>query len=212
VRVRDYDGGASAVDRMWSRDKQQLAAAGIALRLDGADRYRREDRAFRLSSREAAALVARVRTLEVSGDPDLESGLRKLAVLGAPILGALMDRADAGGPVPRARPTAHAVSVAMLLLATLAAAGLDGLSVPEAVAISGARDADDLEAIVKLLLDVNLPFEPPYDAIPVELDGDRVSLYLRTPAVVAPSLTEAELAALRGAGVLGVEREEAVAA
>jgi hypothetical protein len=157
--------------------------------------------------------VARVRALPTRGDADLESGLRKLAVLGAPILGALMDRAAWGGPVPRRQPTTHAASVAMLLLAALDRAGLEGLSLGEATVVSGARDEDDLRRVVSMLLEVALPFEPPCDAIPIELDGNGIRLYMPTEAVVLPSLTAAEVTALREAGVLpALERAERLAA
>jgi hypothetical protein len=203
ARIHDYDGHRDAADRMWSRDKRLLADLGLELRLHGATRYLRADREpARLSSRDSAALVARVRALPPGDDADLESGLRKLAVLGAPILGALMDRAARGGAVPRRKPTVHAASVAVLLLAALDRAGLEGLSLAEATVVSGARDHDDLRRVVSLLVEVELPFEPPCDAIPIELDGGGVRLYMPTEAVVVPSLTAAEVTALREAGVL----------
>ncbi len=195
---------------MWTRDKHHLARAGIALSTDGARQYRRDDPPpLPRSALRAAGLVARVRALPMDGDPALETGLRKLAVLGAPILGALMERTARHGPGPRGKATEHAVTAGFLLLAALDAAGEPGLPLAEAAAVCGADDEAELRRLVGLLLAVDLPFAPPYDALPVELDGGLVRLYMRTAAVVAPALTGAERAALDRAGVLPAPAREA---
>ncbi|MFT3912603.1 MAG: hypothetical protein QM704_00540 [Anaeromyxobacteraceae bacterium] len=192
VRLAEYDGDPVNVDRMWSRDKRHLASAGVPLTLCSAGGYLRADPVrVRRTALESAALVARGRELPLTGDAQLESGLRKLWVLGAPILGALMERAARGGPAPRVASTPHAISVAMLLLGALDVAGLAGLTLDEAAVASGARDEEDLRRVVGLLRDLDLPFDPPDDALPLMVDEEHASLCLYRPTrvTVRPSLT-----------------------
>ncbi|MFO0585765.1 MAG: hypothetical protein U0229_26075 [Anaeromyxobacter sp.] len=210
VRLPEYDGDPVNVDRMWSRDKRHLASAGVPLTLCSAGGYLRADPVrVRRSALDSAALVARVRELPLTGDAALESGLRKLWVLGAPILGALIERAARGGPAPRVAPTAHAVSVAMLLLGALDVAGLEGMTLGEAIVVSGARGEEDLLEVIGYLRDLNLPFDPPDDALPLMVDDEHGSVCLYRPTRVAlrPSVTPAERDALLNAAVL--EREAA---
>lgn len=211
--LRDaYGGSGAAADRRWSRDKLALDALGLSLTFDGAAyAYQRVSRCRWFTGSRSALLAATVRDVP-AGDDVLEMALRKLLAHGAPILGALMTRADRNG-APRARESVtRTLSLASMLVMMLQAAGKDGLSVGEAVVATGARDAKELERVVHLLLRVKLPFEAPDDAVPLLLDEGRVALYSLVRLLPLPGFTAEEHQALERAGLTPVVPATASAA
>lgn len=195
-----YEGTPDAIDRSWSRDKRRLAAVGVELELASADGYLYVPAMRRpgLGASRAASLIAAIRDLS-EGDEALETGLRKLLAHGAPILGALVDRARRIGRLRRRASLESLLSVAHLLLVVLHAAGEDGLALDEAVVASGARDASELERVVALLGAVRLPFDGPDDSVPIFVENGRVALYSLHRVVPLPAFTDAEAAALAAA-------------
>jgi hypothetical protein len=198
-----YVGTHDAVDRKWSRDKLAMCGLGMTLVREGADAYRYEGaaRAVRLPPVCAGALVAAVRRLPVTGDTDLEVGLRKLLAAGAPILGALIERDPWGRSGIRREPTMQLLTVAYLLLQVLDAAGEDGLAHVEARVATGARDHAEMVRVVRLLSNLRLPYDPPDDDVPLALDKGRIALYRRGAVLPELQLTARERSALADAGI-----------
>jgi hypothetical protein len=223
VDVREAFGGAfegseEAVDRKWSRDKRGVAAIGAPLALFGGGLYTVHEDAepapLRLSSSDATLLEAVVRDVPVrwesAADRHLELAFRKLLLAGAAIADALWDRhlAPASDPAPpRSAPpalpglttTEWRIRVGAILHELVLAAGPDGLAISDAVVLSGARDLQDLDAVIAQLLATGVPLPPPADSLGLERFGGRFAAYLPSRRYRRIRLTGEELAALEHA-------------
>jgi hypothetical protein len=207
---KHYSGSSAAVDRKWTRDKAFLARLGMTVVRTSGDGYSfiPEPRPCRKPIPQLIELSTWVRGLPASGCMELETGLRKLLAGGAPLLDALVERNRHSRPVLVRGDLGHRLAVAHLLCWVLQNAGPGGLSMEEAAAASGASSSSELLEAMESLDSTHLPFDAPYDAVPIIREANRVELYMRGEVVRPLGLLPSEVAALRCAGYVGTPSVE----
>ncbi len=200
-----------ASERMWSRDKRALTAAGVVLERSGANEYAFDPACLRRPSQFGRVEVAAIHDLAASTiilpPPigfDLDLGLRKILVLGAPVADVLSTRPS---PTPAHGP-AQLLRAALLLIAVVADAGFQGVGARRVRRLVGVLDEVKLNDVTKVLQDLDIPdAAPPRDSLGIEDEGGILRLTMSAWPVPRLALTPGEVAALRlGARMAGIHR------